>query len=161
MIEEEDEKTDDNRQTPKSQLSKSAQRRSETAKKDENKDHNKNEEILLSEKNDDIIYQKENGKRPKPSSKVSEPVEKKFRTIKNVEANDLIEVKSSSGKSMMVSKAALEKIMKSKSVQAAVANKTVAVDNNNTEVKSDDKIKQSSEVESHPVEKRRIRSMGC
>ena len=132
-----------------------------TVKKDENKNHNKNEEILLTEIDDDINDEKENGKRQKPSSKFSTPAEKRLKTIKNVEANDLIEVKSSSGKSMMVSKAALEKIMKSKSVQAAVANKTVAVDNNNTEVKSDDKIKHSSEVESHPVEKRRIRSMGC
>ena len=161
LIEEEDEKVDDKRQTRNSQLSKSVQKRLNTVKKDENKDHNKNEEILLTEIDDDIIDKKETGKRQKPSSEVSKPAEKRLKTIKNVEANDLIEVKSSSGKSMMVSKAALEKIMKSKSVQTAVANMKVAVDNNNTEVKSDDKIKQSSKIESPPVEKRRTRSMGC
>ena len=109
----------------------------------------------------EIIEDKENGKRQKPSSKDSKPAEKRLKTMKNDEANDLIEVKSSSGKSMRVSKAALEKIMKSKSVQAAVANKRVAVDNNNAEVKSNDNIKQLSKVESPPVEKRKTRSMGC
>ena len=61
----------------------------------------------------------------------------------------------------MVSKAALEKIMKSKSVQTAVANKRAAVENNNTEeVKNNDKSKQSSKVESSPVERRKTRSVG-
>ena len=109
----------------------------------------------------EIIEDKENGKRQKPSSKDSKPAEKRLKTMKNDEANDLIEVKSSSGKSMRVSKAALEKIMKSKSAQAAVANKKGALDNNNGEVKKDDRSKQSSEIESSPGERRNTRRMGC
>ena len=131
-----------------------------TLKMEGTKDLDKNEEIVIAENDDDITDDKENGKRQKPNIEVSKPAKKRLKTIKEVEANDLIEVKSSSGKSMMVSKAALEKIMKSKSVQAAVANKKGALDNNNGEVKRDDRSKQSSEIESSPVERRKTRSMG-
>ena len=60
----------------------------------------------------------------------------------------------------MVSKATLEKIMKSKTVQAAVANKSVAVNNNIADAKGEGKDSQSIKVKSSPVERRKTRSMG-
>ena len=66
--------------------------------------------------------------------------EKNLKTTAENEKSDLIEVKSSSGKSMFVNKAALEKIMASKSLQAAVANKKVPAPSNVE--KTDSKPKQ-------------------
>ena len=58
----------------------------------------------------------------------------------------------------MVSKATLEKIIKSKTVQAA--SKNVAVNNNIADVKGEGKNKQTIEINSSPVERRKTRSMG-
>ena len=118
------------------------------------------EDILLAADDDEDFVEKDNGKRQKQSNSLTKPAEKRIKTITKDEPNDLIEVKSSSGKSMMVSKATLEKIMKSKTVQAAVASKNIALNNNIADVKGEGKSKQSIEVKSSPVERRKTRSMG-
>merc|ERR1712179_797004 len=162
LIEEEDvdEKVNGKRQKSNHRISKPVQKKIKTAREDETKDLKNDEEILLTDDDVEDVVEKNNGKRLKQSSKLSKPAGKRLKTIKNDEPNDLVEVKSSSGKSMMVSKATLEKIMKSKSVQAAVANKATADNNNTADVKGEDNTKQSIEVKSSPVERRKTRSMG-
>ena len=162
LIEDEDidEKVDGKKQISNRNLSKPVQKKLKTAKDDDTKDIKNDEENLLAEDDDEDFVEKDNGKRQKQSNSLTNPAEKRMKTIMKDEPNDLIEVKSSSGKSMMVSKATLEKIMKSKTVQAAVATKSLAVNNNIADLKGEGKSKQSIEYKSSPVERRKTRSMG-
>jgi len=159
-LEDVDEKVDGKRLELNCSLSKPVQKKIKTAREDETKDLKNDEEILLTDDDVEDVVEKNNGKRLKQSSKLSKPAGKRLKTIKNDEPNDLVEVKSSSGKSMMVSKATLEKIMKSKTVQAAVASKATADNNNTEDVKGEDNTKQSIKINSSPVERRKTRSMG-
>ena len=80
-----------------------------------------NEESLLTEEDD--------GDRERKSiTKLQTPIHKKFKTNDTENSNDMVEVKSSSGKSMFVNKATLEKIMASKALQKSVLSKKHALD---------------------------------
>jgi len=85
----------------------------------------------------------------KPSVKIDETqTEKKLSNTGEIEKQDLIEVKSSSGKSMFVSKAALEKIMVSKSLQAAVAKKvSVPSNDEKTDITKTESVVDTSKKE--------------
>jgi len=78
------------------------------------------EELLLAEDDDDM--EEESEKKRKPIGKLRMPHLKKVKAQNDQEkSDDMVEVKSSSGKSMFVNKATLEKIMASKALQKAPA----------------------------------------
>merc|ERR1719470_514968 len=78
------------------------------------------EELLLVE--DDDIRNEESFKKRKPIRKHKTPNLKKVKVQNDKEkSDDMVEVKSSSGKSMFVNKATLEKIMASKVLKKAPA----------------------------------------
>jgi len=77
------------------------------------------EELLLAE--DDDIMNEISEKKRKPINKLQTPNLKKVKLLNNAEKSDMVEVKSSSGKSMFVNKATLEKIMASKALKKTSA----------------------------------------
>ena len=76
------------------------------------------EELLLAEDDDDIIQKEGKIKKRKSVSNLSTPPSlKKLKTqTEKLKSSEMVEVKSASGKSMMVDKATLEKIMAAKAM---------------------------------------------
>ena len=81
------------------------------------------EELLLAE--DDVITNEDKNKKRKSESNLSMLNHKKFKSVSDkAKSDEMVEVKSASGKSMFVNKATLEKIMASKALQKSAAAKT-------------------------------------
>jgi len=111
---------------------------------------NKNDKFSVDDENIDA---KECNKKRKQSSCLpilEQQSDKKLKGGKNENTNDLVEVKSSSGKSMLVKKATLESILASKSLQATVASKDIA-----------GKVGETTELKNSPVARRISRRMGA
>jgi len=98
----------------------------------------KDEEKLLVE--DENIDEKGDDKKRKGSRSLPTLPDKRLKGSEMENPNDLVEVKSSSGKSMFVKKATLESILASKSLQATLASKD-----------GSGKISQRPEVKKSPV----------
>lgn len=81
------------------------------------------EELLLAE--DDVITNEDKNKKRKSENNLSMLNHKKVKSVSGkAKSDEMVEVKSASGKSMFVNKATLEKIMASKALQKSAAAKT-------------------------------------
>merc|ERR1712129_392483 len=80
-----------------------------------NRTEKEDEELLLTEDEDHASINLD--LKRKPINSFQTPIQKKLKTSKNEKSSDMIEVKSSSGKSMFVDKATLAKIMASKALK--------------------------------------------
>jgi len=109
----------------------------------------KDDEKLLVE--DENIDEKGGDKKRKESRSLpTPPSDKRLKASEMEDPNDLVEVKSSSGKSMLVKKATLESILASKSLQATVASKV-----------ANGKVSQTTDVKKSPVSRRISRRIGA
>ena len=82
------------------------------------------EELLLAE--DDVITKEDENKKRKSLSSLQSPNLKKQKTVtEKSKSDEMVEVKSASGKSMFVNKATLEKIMASRALQKPAAAKNI------------------------------------